>query len=584
MFKGIPASPGIVIAEAYVVTRKVEEITRETVAPSKMEREIDRLRGAVEKTKMEILSIKEKVIYDIGSKEADIFNAYLLLLDDAAFTGKAEEIVKNKRVNAEYALSLVLKDYTEFFSKISDSYLKEKSRDITGLVNKILKNLAELTTKEPRKPRERYIVIANDLSPADTAEMEKTKVLGFITEVGGATSHTVIVARSLEIPAVVGVRDITHNATTGDIVILDGEKGIVVINPTQKVLKAYQDERKKYVEKLRNLRRLKKLEAVTSDKHKVVLNANVEFPEEIGVVLDNNAEGIGLFRTEFIYINKMNLPSEEEQFKAYKTVIEKMAPRPVTIRTLDVGGDKFLPYFKIQPEQNPFLGLRAIRLSLDNINIFKLQIRAILRASAFGKAKIMFPMITNLEEITAARKILEEVKSELKQKKVAFDREMEVGAMIEVPSAAIVSDELAARLDFFSIGTNDLIQYTLAVDRGNESVSKYYDALNPAVLKLIKMTVENAHKNNIKVSVCGEMAGTPYLAVVLIGMGVDELSVSPASILSVKKVIRSMSFRDSIVLSEKALSMKRSSDIKGHIMTKLNSLLYNNKDRGKRPK
>ena len=584
MFKGIPASPGIVIAEANVVTMKIHAIDRKTIAPDRIGGEIEKLERAVGKTKIEIMAIKDKVIYDIGNSEADIFNAYLLLLDDPMFVGKAREIIKNKNVNVEYALSLVLKDYTEFFNKISDSYLKEKSRDISGLVDKILKNLMDIDSKEQTNARDRYIVVAHDLSPADTADMDKNKVLGFITEVGGATSHTAIVARSLEIPAVVGVRNVTSMVKDGDILILDGETGIVAINPTPKVLKAYQGERKKYVEKQRILKRLKRLEAITVDKHKVFLTANIEFPEEVGVVNDNNAEGIGLFRTEFIYINKVNLPSEDEQFLSYKAVVEKMSPKLVTIRTLDIGGDKFLPYFKIQPEQNPFLGMRAIRLSLSNINIFKLQLRAILRASAYGKVRSMFPMISVLEEVTLAIKALDEVKAELKRKKVQFDKDIEIGIMIEVPSAAIMSDELARRVDFFSIGTNDLIQYTLAVDRGNEAVSKYYDALNPAVLRLIKIVIENAHRHNVKVSVCGEMAGAPHLAVLLIGMGINELSVSPASILSVKKVVRSINFKDSIVMADKALKMKRSADIKGFIMSKLNQILYSDKEKGKKYK
>jgi phosphotransferase system enzyme I (PtsI) len=404
--------------------------------------------------------------------------------------------------------------------------------------------------------------------------MNKNSVMGFVTEMGGATSHTAIVARSLELPAVVGVRDITSTAKTGDLVIIDGEKGIVVINPNPKILLAYKEERKKFILKLRMLKRLKTLDTVTIDKHKVELTANIEFPEEIVVVQENNAEGVGLFRTEFIYINKSNLPSEEEQFESYKAVVQKMNPRPVTLRTLDIGGDKFLPYFKIAPEQNPFLGMRAIRLTMANINMFKLQLRAILRSSAFGKVKIMFPMITVAEELDEAKKVLEEVKADLKRKEVKFDPGVKVGCMIEVPSAAIMADELAKKVDFFSIGTNDLIQYTVAADRGNESVSYLYDPLNPAVLRLIKMIANSAHKAGIKVSVCGEMAGAPHLAFLLIGLGIDELSVSPSSILSVKKLIRSVSFKDAIDTADEALREDRASVIKDMILTRLNQLLY----------
>jgi len=574
MYKGIPASPGIVIGQAYVINKKSAEITKRTVAPALVEAEIQRLRKAVEKTKIDIMSIKEKVIYDIGNSEADIFNAYLMLLEDRMFAGKSETIIKTESVNAEYALMQVLKEYAEFFNKISDSYLKERGRDISGLVEKIIKNLAELKTKDSDAPADKYIVVAHDLTPADTAEMDKGKVMGFVTEIGGATSHTAIVARSLEIPAVVGVRDITATLNTGDILILDGEKGIVAVNPGAKVMNAYREEQKKYTLKLRMLKRLKTLEAVTVDKHKVELNANIEFPEEIGAVIENNADGVGLFRTEFIYMNKMNLPSEEEQFESYKTVITKMGNKSVTIRTMDIGGDKFLPYFKIMPEQNPFLGLRAIRLSLANQNIFRLQLRAILRASAFGKARIMFPMVSVIEEIEEAKKILEEVKFELKSKKVAYDEQIKVGTMIEVPSAVLMSAEIAKHVDFFSIGTNDLIQYTVAVDRGNEAVSHLYDGLNPAVLRSIKMTVDNAHKNGIKVSVCGEMAVQPYLAFILIGLGVDELSGNSASLLSVKKMIRSIKFQNALETADAALKMEKASDIKSFLTAKVNQLLY----------
>ncbi|PKL90677.1 MAG: phosphoenolpyruvate--protein phosphotransferase [Candidatus Goldiibacteriota bacterium HGW-Goldbacteria-1] len=574
MYKGIPASPGIVIGQAYVINKKSAEITKRIIVPALVEAEIQRLRKAVEKTKIDIMSIKEKVIYDIGNSEADIFNAYLMLLEDRMFAGKSETIIKTESVNAEYALMQVLKEYAEFFNKISDSYLKERGRDISGLVEKIIKNLAELKTKDGDAPADKYIVVAHDLTPADTAEMDKGKVMGFVTEIGGATSHTAIVARSLEIPAVVGVRDITATLNTGDILILDGEKGIVAVNPGAKVMNAYREEQKKYTLKLRMLKRLKTLEAVTVDKHKVELNANIEFPEEIGAVLENNADGVGLFRTEFIYMNKMNLPSEEEQFESYKTVITKMGNKSVTIRTMDIGGDKFLPYFKIMPEQNPFLGLRAIRLSLANQNIFRLQLRAILRASAFGKARIMFPMVSVIEEIEEAKKILEEVKFDLKSKKVVYDEQIKVGTMIEVPSAVLMSAEIAKHVDFFSIGTNDLIQYTVAVDRGNEAVAHLYDGLNPAVLRSIKMTVDSAHKNGIKVSVCGEMAGQPYMAFILIGLGVDELSGNSASILSVKKMIRSIKFQSALETADAALKMEKASDIKSFLTAKVNQLLY----------
>jgi len=573
MFKGTAASQGIVIGPAFVLNKKISNIQKEQIPASMVAEEIERLKKAVEKTKMEILSIKEKIIYDIGNNEADIFNAYLLLLEDPMFAGKTEEIIESQMVNAEYALTMVLKDYSDFFNRISDSYLKERSRDIAGLVEKVVNNLSEKASDEQEKPDDKYIVVAMDLTPADTAEMDKNRILGFITEMGGATSHTAIVARSLEIPAVVGIRDITRNVKTGDLLVVDGEKGIVISNPNQKILAAYKEEQKKYFSKIKTLKRLKKLEPITLDKHTVTLSANIEFPEEVGVVKENNTDGIGLFRTEFIYMNRMNLPNEEEQFNMYKSVVEKMNPKPVTIRTLDIGGDKFLPYFKLPPEQNPFLGLRSIRLSLSNINIFKLQLRAILRASAFGTVKIMFPMISVAGEIDDAKKILDEVKDELRHKKIAFDNNIKTGIMIEVPSAALMSEEFAKKVEFFSLGTNDLIQYTMAVDRGNQSVSHLYDGLNPAVLRLIKMTVDNGHKNKIPVSVCGEMAGEPYISVLLMGMGVDELSTNAATTLTIKKIIRNIKFQDSIEIADKAIRMTKPAEIKAFLTSKINELL-----------
>ena len=575
MFKGIPASPGVVIGEAFIINHKIGEIEKQELPSAKINEEIMLLREAVEKTKMEIFAIREKVIFEIGNAEADIFNAYIFLLEDPLFVGKAEEIVKKEKVNSAYALSVITAQYAEIYNRISDSYLKERGRDIAGLVDKILRNLsANMDSKEQAGQNEKYIIISHDLSPADTADLDKKKVMGFVTEVGGATSHTAIVARSLEIPAVVGVRDITDNVKSGDIIIVDGEKGIVVVNPNPKVMLAYKEERRQYLIKMRMLKRLKSLDAVTLDKHKVVLNANIEFPEEVGIVNEHNVEGVGLFRTEFIYLNRMNLPSEEEQFAAYKTVAEKMNPKPATIRTLDIGGDKFLPYFKIPTEQNPFLGLRSIRLSLTNMNIFKLQLRAILRASAYGNLRIMFPMITIAEEIDEAKKILEEVKAELRSKKVPFDEEIKIGIMIEVPSAAIMSDDMSKKVDFMSIGSNDLVQYTLAVDRTNEAVSSIYDPLNPAVLRLIKMVVESAHRNGIPVSVCGEMAGEAHAAFILIGMGVDELSMSAVSVLNVKRVIRAINFKDALTVAEHCLKLNRASEIKAFVLGQLNDVMY----------
>lgn len=574
MYKGIPASPGIIIGKVFVISKKLEPVHREKIKVVNPEKEITRLKQAIEKTKNEILLIKEKIISDIGNKDADIFNAYIMLLNDRSFVEKAVKLIQEEKINSEYALYIILQEYIKLYSNISDSYLKEKIIDIKGLFEKVIKNLSEEPAKLfPQKGK--WIIVAEDLSPADTAEMDKKNILGFITEMGGATSHTAIVARSLEIPAVVGLKNIVKQIKTGDLAVVDGEKGIVLIDPTPEALEDYKKEQIKYSIKIKMLKKLKKLEAITLDKHKIILNANIEFPEEVNVVKEHNADGIGLVRTEFIYINRANLPTEDEQFLIYKSIVEKMYPKPVTVRTLDIGGDKFLPYIKISPEQNPFLGLRAIRLSLSNVNIFKIQLRAILRASAFGRVKLMFPMISTIEEFIASKNIVYEVMDELKRKKIDFDENINIGIMVEVPSAVIMADELAKISDFFSIGTNDLIQYTLAIDRGNEAVASYYNPLNPAILRLIKKTVESAHKNFKSVSVCGEMAGEPHLAFLLLGLGVDELSVSPASILQVKKVVRNVNFKDAFYVAETVLKMEKAEEIKDLLYKSVKSYLIN---------
>ncbi len=574
MYKGQPASPGIIIGKVFVISKEIKKPQQEKIKSSSIQKEISRLTQAIEKTKHDILLIKEKIISDIGNKDAEVFNAYILLLKDSSFIGKVFNIIKEESVNSEFALHKVLEDYKKLFNNISDSYLKEKIIDIKSLFEKIINNLSEESSELfPKKGK--WIIVAQDLSPSDTAELDKKNVLGFITETGGSTSHTAIVARSLEIPAVVSLKDITRQVKQGDLAVVDGEKGIVVINPEPEVLDAYKKERIKYLIKIKMLKKLKKLEAITLDKHKIMLNSNIEFPEEVATAKEHNADGIGLVRTEFIYINRTNFPDEEEQFAIYKSIAEKMAPKPVTIRTLDIGGDKFLSYLKISPEQNPFLGLRAIRLSLSNKNIFKIQLRAILRASASGNVKIMFPMISTIEEFIEAKNVVYEVMEELKKKKINFDEKIKIGIMIEVPSAVIMAEELAKRADFFSIGTNDLIQYTLAVDRGNEAVNSYYNPLNPAVLRLIKKTVESAHKNFKPVSVCGEMAGEPHLAFLLLGFGIDELSVSPASILKVKKIIRNINFRDAFEVAETVLKMEKIEEIKELIFKRIKSYLLN---------
>ncbi|MFH1645823.1 MAG: phosphoenolpyruvate--protein phosphotransferase, partial [Candidatus Omnitrophota bacterium] len=463
--------------------------------------------------------------------------------------------------NVEYIFEGVLKKYVKAFQKIDDEYLRERIADIEDVGKRLMANLLGEKKKGLVDLPAKSIVVAYDLSPSDTATMHRKNVISFVTDIGGKTSHTAIMAKSLEVPAVVGLENVTENVNNGDSIIVDGANGLVYLNPTATVIARYTAEQKELVKFGKELQELQLLPAETLDHHKIELASNIELPEEVPSVVHYGAEGIGLYRTEYFYMNRTGLPTEEEQFQAYKNVAQQLKPYPVTIRTFDLGGDKFLSNLNVPKEMNPFLGCRAIRLSLANPQLFKVQLKAILRASAYGKVRLMYPMISGSDELAMANNILEECKQELKAKRVAFDKNIEVGIMIEVPAAAMIADILAEQVDFFSIGTNDLIQYSLAVDRVNEKIAYLYEPAHPAILRFIRNIISAAHAKGIWVGMCGEMAGEPFFVPLLLGMGLDEFSVPVSALLKIKKIIRSITYDNAKDVAQKALSLSTAKDI-----------------------
>lgn len=565
MIKGVAASPGIEIGKAHVIRPQQIKICTEVIAKDDLEIQINRLDVAIASSKSQLMQIKAKAEKELGSDKAEIFGAHLMVLEDPVFLDEIKTKIKTESITADNAVSQVVNNYVAIFSNMEDEYMKERAADIKDVGERIIKNLLGIPT-DSFTFSEKAIVIAKDLTPSDTAQMDKDKVLAFATDMGGRTSHTAIMARSLEIPAVVGLVNVTGKVQDGDKVIVDGNKGIVYINPDESILKEYETLKQDYIEYRKKLKELKDLPAETRDNlRRVELSANIGTPRDMKGALENGAEGVGLYRTEFLYMDREALPTEEEQFKAYREVIEKMAPRPIIIRTLDIGGDKKLSYLDMPQELNPFLGWRAIRMCLDRPKILKTQLRAILRASAFGNAKIMYPMVSGLTEIKRANAILNEAKGELKAEGIPFDENIEVGIMIEIPSAAVTADILAKEVDFFSIGTNDLIQYTLAVDRMNEHISHLYEPLHPAVLRLIKNVIDASHNAGKWTGMCGEMAGDTWATAILLGMGLDEFSMSASSIPQVKNIIRSLTYEESKHIAQKALSMDNPEDIRNMV-------------------
>lgn len=563
MIKGIAASPGIVVGKAHLLKEYPIVINEQKIAVEQVEAELAKLNEAIDKSKRQLEVIRDKAEKEMGADKAEIFNAHLMMLEDEVFLDEIREKIKAESIPAEYALTLVVAAYTEMFQNIDDEYLKERAADIKDIGDRLVRNILNIPMQNLADLSEEVVIIARDLTPSDTAQMNKDYVQAFATEMGGRTSHTAIMARSLEIPAVVGTVGLLDAAKPGDTVIVDGNKGVVYLNPDEETLQQYAKMREEYLLYVQELKELKDLPAETKDKaRRVELAANIGTPKDCAGALANGAEGIGLYRTEFLYMDRSALPSEDEQFEAYKAVAEEMACKPVIIRTLDIGGDKKLSYLDMPEEMNPFLGWRAIRLCLDRQEILRTQLRAIMRASAYGKLRIMYPMISNATEIRKANAILAQVKAELDQEGIPYDHELQVGIMIEIPAAAVIADLLIKEVDFFSIGTNDLIQYTIAVDRMNEHISYLYEPLHPAVLRLVKNVIDASHRAGKWTGMCGEMAGDVAAAPILLGLGLDEFSMSAVSIPRVKKVIRSLTHAEAQELARKALAAENAEEIR----------------------
>jgi len=563
VLKGIGVSPGIVIGKAHLFDRFDARVSfyrlREKALVSE---EIKRFKAALKESEKQLLEVKNKLRELAGREPLYIIDVHLLILKDKMFINHTIQYIKDLCINAEWAIKMTIDRYRDIFEKVEDEYLKGRISDIRYVGQMITRNLAGGKKDVVPDIGAKGIIIAVDLSPADTAQMMINKVLGFATDMGGKTSHTAIVARAVEIPAVVGLESITKMVRTNDDIIIDGSAGLVVVNPDPEMIKVYDDKRRHFEIAQESFLKYAKLPAVTRDNYKVDIGGNIEFIEEIPTAISHGAEGIGLYRTEFIYINKEQLPTEEEHFSNYRSIVGVEGLKWATIRTFDLGGDKFYSDPKLAKEMNPQLGLRAIRFCLKEVDMFKVQLRAIARASAFGKTRIMFPMISGIEEIREAKRIFFEVKDDLITKGIPVGDDIEIGVMIEVPSAVIIADELAKEVDFFSIGTNDLIQYALAIDRINERVTYLYEPLHPAVLRLIKQVIDAGHKAGVRVAMCGEMAGEPAYIMILLGLEIDELSMNPLAIPRVKKVIQESTLEESKALLEKVMTFSSAAVIR----------------------
>ena len=567
--KGIPAAPGIAMGNALLFDSEALSVPRRSITPEQVSAEVLRLEEALIKTRHQILDIQKRLSEELGQDHAEILNAHLLVLEDQALREEIIHGLKTQLLNVEAIFNDVIRRHLRVFSRTDDEYLRERTADIEDVRKRILRNLLGKQPDSLAQLEQPVIVVARDLSPSETAQMHKRHVLAFVTDIGGRTSHTAIMAKSLEIPAVVGLAVATKRIQKGEFMIVDGTRGEVVIDPDPPTIKRYELEQRRNQEVNRQLLHLKDLPAETLDHHNVVLSANIELPDEVPSVIAHGADGIGLFRTEFLYLNRSDFPTEEEQYQAYCTVTEQLKPHPVIMRTMDLGGDKFFSPLQLPTEMNPFMGWRAIRFSLARPDIFRIQLRAILRASVHGNLKLMYPMISGIEELRRANEILREVQQELTREGVPFAEALEVGAMIEVPSAAMTCDLLAEEVDFFSIGTNDLIQYALAVDRVNEKIAYLYEPTHPAILRLVKQIIDVGHAAKIWVGMCGEMAGEPALSLLLLGMGLDEFSTSPVQLPIVKQVIRSVehSFAQSVV--EQALKLRTGKEVEAFLLASL---------------
>lgn len=559
MLNGIAASNGIVIAKAYRLMEPDLTVTKSTI--NEVDTELTRLEEAVNKAQTELETIREKVKTEQGEDKAAIFDAHILVLNDPELLGAVQEKVKSEKINSEFAMREIADMFITMFEQMDNEYMKERAADIRDVTKRVISHLLGVQIPNPSMIAEEVIVVSEDLTPSDTAQLNREFVKGFTTDIGGRTSHSAIMARSLEIPAVVGTKQATETIQNGDMIILDGLKGEVHINPTPELIEEYKKAADAYAQQKLEWAKLVNEKTVTADGHHVELAANIGTPKDLEGVKANGAEAVGLYRTEFLYMGRDNLPGEEEQFESYKAVLEGMEGKPVVVRTLDIGGDKELPYLDLPKEMNPFLGFRAIRLCLEELPIFRTQLRALLRASVYGNLRIMFPMIATLDEFRSAKKVLEEEKAKLIEEGIEVSNSIQLGIMVEIPSTAVIADQFAKEVDFFSIGTNDLIQYTMAADRMNERVSYLYQPYNPAILRLVKMVIEAAHKEGKWAGMCGEMAGDELAIPLLVGLGLDEFSMSATSVLRARSQIKTLTRTEMQDLAEKAIQMQTSAEI-----------------------
>ena len=551
--QGIAASDGIAIAKVYTLTEPDLTVTKVTVEDS--EKEVSRLDDALAASIKDVELIKETALKNLGEEEAQVFDAHLMVLSDPELIGQVKDSITSNKVNAESALKEVTDMFISIFAGMEDNpYMQERAADIRDVSKRILAHLLGVKIPSPATIKDEVIIVAADLTPSDTAQLNRQYVKAFVTDIGGRTSHSAIMARSLEIPAIVGTKEVTSIAKDGDIIIVDGLTGDVFLNPSEEVIAEYRAKAEAFAAQQAEWEKLKDSKTYTKDGHQVELAANIGTPKDLEGVVNNGAEGVGLYRTEFLYMDSHEMPTEEDQFEAYKAVLEGMNGKPVVVRTMDIGGDKELPYLPLPHEMNPFLGYRAIRISLNEPEMFRTQLRALLRASVFGKLRIMFPMIATLNDFRGAKALLEEEKAKLIAEGVAVSDDIQVGIMIEIPAAAVLAHQFAKEVDFFSIGTNDLIQYTMAADRMNERVSYLYQPYNPSILTLIKHVIDSAHKEGKWAGMCGEMAGDQTAVPLLVGLGLDEFSMSASSVLKTRSLIAKLTLSDMQALADKAIN------------------------------
>jgi phosphotransferase system enzyme I (PtsI) len=556
---GIAASNGIAIAKAYRLVEPDLSFEQKTIEDTAAE--VERFRSALKESNTELEAIRDRAKVDLGADKAAIFEAHLLVLNDPELNGPIEDKIKSDKVNAEAALKETADMFIKMFEQMENEYMRERAADIRDVTKRVLSHLLSVQIVNPSMITEEVIIVAEDLTPSDTAQLNRQFVKGFTTNIGGRTSHSAIMARSMEIPAVVGTKTATREINNGDLVIIDGLKGEVHINPTPELVEQYRKVSEEYEVQKAEWAKLVNEKTVSADNHHVELAANIGTPNDLKGVIANGGEAVGLYRTEFLYMGREQLPTEEEQFEAYKAILEGMNGKPVVVRTLDIGGDKELPYLEMPKEMNPFLGFRAIRLCLEEQGIFRTQLRALLRASSYGNLKVMFPMIATLDEFRAAKAILEEEKQKLLSEGQNVSERIEVGIMVEIPSTAILADQFAKEVDFFSIGTNDLIQYTMAADRMNQRVSYLYQPYSPSILRLVKMVVDAAHAEGKWAGMCGEMAGDETAIPLLLGLGLDEFSMSATSILKARSQIRSLKKADMEKLVQEVLNMQTTTQV-----------------------